>query len=279
MNTLLKQLIKTNELANDFYSQAVNEKQKDRDTSELFNGLQKSRLRSNEILLNAVKGLPATPPALIDPASIEELKEECCAVFRKITAFNGPCPPSAKELLEFTLEIELTGPGKIYSEAIDALRKNSRAFITLAATTQWRRRLLQSYISHRFEYTNHLRLFENLLVADDSTATITLLADTLSGEGSVHTAGNGISALRKLEKKYFAAIISDISMPLMGGVDFYRSAEKRYPGIGQRFIFFTDTASMNDIDFFKINKINYLPKPSSLRNIREAVLKVMGNTM
>lgn len=286
MKTLLKQLIKIDELAGDFYGQAVNEKQKNYDANELFAGLQRSRLKSKWILLGAIKELPATMPALLDPARVEELKEECCAVFSKITVLAGHCPPNTKELLEATLEIELTQPGKLYSEAIDALRRNSRAFITLAAATQWRRRLLQSYISHRFEYTSHLRLFEgltrvwteNLLVADDSMATATLLADTLSSEGSVHTAGNGISAMHKLEKKYFAAIISDVSMPLMGGVDFYRSAEKKYPGIGRRFIFFTDTASMNNIDFFKINKINYLPKPSSLRNIRKAVLNVMGGT-
>ncbi len=287
MKTLLKQLIKIDELTGDFYGQAINEKQKNYDTNALFAGLQRSRLKSKWILLSAIKELPATMPALLDPARVEELKEECCAVFNKITVLAGHCSPNAKELLEVTLEIELTRPGKLYSEAIDALRRNSRTFITLAATTQWRRRLLQSYIKHRYEYTSHLELFEklprvwteNLLIADDSIATTTLLADTLSCEGSVHTAGNGISALRKLEKKYFAAIISDVSMPLMGGVDFDRSAERKYPGIRRRFIFFTDTASMNDIDFFKINKINYLPKPSSLKNIREAVLKVMGGTI
>jgi len=117
---------------------------------------------------------------------------------------------------------------------------------------------------------------ENLLVADDSFATTTLLADTLSGEGSVYTAENGLAAMARLNANYFAAIVSDVSMPLMSGVEFYEAAEKTFPGIGRRFIFFSDTASIRDVEFFRTNKVNYLQKPASIADVRKTVLKVMG---
>ncbi|VAV83609.1 hypothetical protein MNBD_DELTA01-2120 [hydrothermal vent metagenome] len=285
MNKLLNYLIRIDELAADLYSQAVGAGCEDLNISELFRCLQKSRIKNRDTLAAALKDHCAAAPSLSSAPFTKQLKEECSVVFNKAAAFTQNPAPTAKELLEFTIEIELTCPGRRYSEAVDALREGSRTFISVAAGTQWRRRLLESYIINSREYTTHLRLFqelpriwtENLLVADDSAATTTLLADTLSGEGSVYTAGNGVSAMDKLNEKYFAAIISDVSMPLMGGVDLYRSAEKRYPGIGRRFIFFTDTASMEDIDFFKINKINYLPKPSPIIDIRRAVLKVLGD--
>ncbi len=284
MNKLLSHLIKIDELATDFYRQAVNAGCETPGISELFTCLQKSRIKNKNTLETASKDLCATTPALFDPALTKRLKEECSVIFNKAAAFTQYPAPTAKELLEFTMEIELTRSGKRYSEAVDALREGSRSFIPVAAGTQWRRRLLESYTTGTHEYSPDPGLFkeqpriwtENLLIADDSPATTTLLADTLSGEGSVYTADNGVTAMDRLNKKYFAAIISDVSMPLMGGVDLYRSAEKRYPGIGRRFIFFTDTASIEDIDFFKINRINYLPKPSSIIDIRRAVLKVIG---
>jgi len=284
MNKPLNYLIKIDELAADFYRQAAGACRGDQNISELFTGLQKNRIKDTATLVAANKDLCTAAPALFDAAFTKKLKEECSLIFSRAAAFTQDPAPTANELLEFTMEIELNRLGKRYSEAIDALREGSRTFIPVAAGTQWRRRLLESYITNTHEHAAHLRLFkglpriwtENLLIADDSAATTTLLADTLSGEGSVYTAGNGVSAMDRLNEKYFAVIISDVSMPLMGGVDLYRSAEKRYPGIGRRFIFFTDTASMEDVDFFKINKINYLPKPSPITDIRRAVQKVVG---
>ena len=283
MNKLLQHLIEIDELAADFYSKALTNNLDDQNAYELFADLRKSRVKSRKFLIGAIKDMTIKTPATFGKSFAKSLSQEYSLAYNKITTLVQKPKTTIKELLECTIELEISKLGKCYSEVINTLKEDSRAFISVAAMTQLRRRLLEIYIANTYEHNHHIPLFEdlpklwteNLLVADDSMATATLLADTLSGEGSVYTAGNGISAMRKLNKKYFAAIISDVSMPIMGGVDLYREAEKKFPGIGKRFIFFTDTASMYDIDFFKINKINYLPKPSSINAIRRAVLKIM----
>ena len=71
---------------------------------------------------------------------------------------------------------------------------------------------------------------KNLLIVDDESSIRDSLARRYKLKGySIETAGNGIEALKKMEKISFQVVISDIVMPEMDGVDLLRKIQSEYP--------------------------------------------------
>jgi EAL domain-containing protein (putative c-di-GMP-specific phosphodiesterase class I)/ActR/RegA family two-component response regulator len=67
-----------------------------------------------------------------------------------------------------------------------------------------------------------------ILLADDEEAILRALARTLVRVGyEVETAPNGAVAIQKLSTSKFDVLVSDISMPEMGGIDLLRAARKQ----------------------------------------------------
>jgi len=117
----------------------------------------------------------------------------------------------------------------------------------------------------------------NILIVDDDPGIRTLLKSLLDKEGDVQTASNGKDALSKLASNYFSAIITDIDMPLMSGLELYSKAAARFPAIRRRFLFFTGNADLERLTFFKQNQLNYLVKPASLKAIKSAVSGILSS--
>ncbi|MGE5300644.1 MAG: response regulator [Acidobacteriota bacterium] len=62
----------------------------------------------------------------------------------------------------------------------------------------------------------------------------------LKHEGVTESAPEGGKALLpRLQEEYFDAIISDVGLPGMDGIELYKRAAEFDPGIGSRFLFIT----------------------------------------
>lgn len=76
-----------------------------------------------------------------------------------------------------------------------------------------------------------------LLVEDDRLMAL-MCADALDNAGfKVEVAANGIEALDRLERSGFDIVITDMSMPRLGGNGLYLAAVAKYPRLKERFIF------------------------------------------
>ena len=79
---------------------------------------------------------------------------------------------------------------------------------------------------------------QRLLVVDDESAFRELLREALEAEGfGVEVAEGGARALERLAGSTFDAVISDVRMPDMDGVEFRRRAARLCPEVATRFIF------------------------------------------
>jgi two-component system cell cycle sensor histidine kinase/response regulator CckA len=77
-----------------------------------------------------------------------------------------------------------------------------------------------------------------VLVVDDNVGVRNGLAKVLRRAGfEVHTAGHGLEALAELEWRSFDAIVCDISMPVMDGMEFHQAMRERYPDMVRRILF------------------------------------------
>ena len=62
-----------------------------------------------------------------------------------------------------------------------------------------------------------------ILIADDEADITAVLSDILSGQGyRVDTAADGAEAWQKLQDRPFEAVITDLKMPRMGGLELLR---------------------------------------------------------
>ncbi len=115
-----------------------------------------------------------------------------------------------------------------------------------------------------------------VLVVDDEKGIIDVLRIMLRKECVVEFAMNGREALDKLRDESFSAIISDIKMPVMDGIEFYTKAVEEYPYTRQRFLFLSGYSSTEHARFFEKNNLKCLSKPSQMKDIKMAVTEIMA---
>jgi CheY-like chemotaxis protein len=86
-----------------------------------------------------------------------------------------------------------------------------------------------------------------ILVVDDEPIIAQLIVDMLSVEGyDVDTAPDGMAALELISRRAYDLILSDLRMPVLDGLGFYRELERSRPELTRRFVFITGTSEHTD---------------------------------
>jgi two-component system chemotaxis response regulator CheY len=117
---------------------------------------------------------------------------------------------------------------------------------------------------------------ERLLVVDDEEALRLLLQEFLSDLGTVAVAANGAEALAQTRESFFDVIITDIDMPVMNGLDFYRAVAGNGSPDRSRFIFVTGRGAPVVTQLAHQTGTPLLLKPFSLDTLRETVVGVLN---
>jgi two-component system chemotaxis response regulator CheY len=188
------------------------------------------------------------------------------------------------DLVDLVISLEYSEWNTLFLYVINTLRHVHKEFIPAAAKFQRHKKAIEHFLeSHPEFHQQYLKiktmpdiLEENLLVVDDDPSIAALLVSVLENEGIVDHAVNGDNALKKLQGRYYAAIISDLDMPVMNGIEFYKQAIEIYPNMKERFIFFTSSFDQDILSFFRQNNLRYLQKPSSITDVRKAVSEILS---
>ena len=70
-----------------------------------------------------------------------------------------------------------------------------------------------------------------ILVVDDEQQILVALKETLKRKGyTVSTASSAVEALRTLENKFYRAVITDVRMPELDGMDLLKEVKRLSPG-------------------------------------------------
>ncbi|MBI5562454.1 MAG: response regulator [Deltaproteobacteria bacterium] len=187
-----------------------------------------------------------------------------------------------EQLLHAIVELEMSEHNDFLLYAANSVKGRLAGLITDALDFREHKGRIEGYVKAHPEFHAVLGKIallpvaarENLLVVDDEEAMTEAFNTLLADHGIVDRASNGDEALRKIEAKWYAAIISDVRMPVMDGVELYKKAVERYPGIKDRFIFLTNYGEDNAA-FFEKNNLRYLEKPASIRDIKRAISEVL----
>ena len=163
------------------------------------------------------------------------------------------------------------------------MQTQSKELQYIAATVQAHKDRITEYIKSLPEADNHLEAMnkipkvwdKRILIVDDEPMILSILKALIEDLAVIETAQNGQEALSRVGEQYFDVIISDISMPVLNGIEFYRQASVNDPNIGTRFLFYTGNPTYEYIRFFSENNIKYLTKPAPMGQIQKSVQNIL----
>lgn len=114
-----------------------------------------------------------------------------------------------------------------------------------------------------------------VLLVDDEPNILKLLKRSLGQHWHVVTAHNGREALDCLRLEPFDIVISDVSMPEMGGVELYQHVEREFPHLCQHYWFLSGGVLDEDTRAYLQNVFaeRLLAKPLSAERLREIVVE------
>ncbi len=112
-----------------------------------------------------------------------------------------------------------------------------------------------------------------ILVVDDDLPLAGMLAQALTLDGhEADTASTGLVALDRLTKRAYDAVVTDMRMPQLDGIELYREIARRYPHLSSRVLFMTGEWLSPDSERIIVSAgAPCLRKPFDLKEFREAV--------
>jgi PAS domain S-box-containing protein len=114
-----------------------------------------------------------------------------------------------------------------------------------------------------------------VLVVDDEPLVATLLSRMLVPEHDVTVATSAAEALERLDETRFDAIVCDVMMPGMTGMDLYAVIREKSPSLAARMVFVTGGAFVPKIaDFLSSIDNPKLGKPLDLKALLRAIFDV-----
>ncbi|HLV01745.1 MAG TPA: sigma-54 dependent transcriptional regulator [Acidobacteriota bacterium] len=120
---------------------------------------------------------------------------------------------------------------------------------------------------------------KELLVVDDEQQMLVAIEETLKRKGfSVTTATNGMDAVGKLRNHFYQAVITDVRMPELSGLDLLKQIKKLSPSTPV--ILLTGHGTVTDaVTALKQGAYDYLMKPFSARELTDVVDKATRGSL
>ncbi len=116
-----------------------------------------------------------------------------------------------------------------------------------------------------------------ILIAEDFEPIRSVCAETLMTEGyTIDAVSNGMEALEMVRTNRFDLVITDIEMPLLDGLSFYRLSVGEFPYLKKRFLFMTGNISKGRLQSITHLNESFLVKPFPMAGLVEAVRRAIA---
>ncbi|MBU1742750.1 MAG: response regulator [Proteobacteria bacterium] len=276
-------LMKIERMAGEFYVLAQSKFEHDPVFAEFLSDCAEEEAWHGQTLHQAAQLLPSekdlAAPVLVD----QETKDRIEGPLRRMIDRLKSESVSDREVIGCIAETEFSEWNHIFTYVIGTLTKASREFYYPAARMQSHIRRVMHFLEatdYGLELLRQLKKIppvweESILVVEDDELIRNLLTNVLESEGKVAAAENGRQGLELLRRKYYKVIVSDVDMPELSGIDFFKKAVEIYPNVGRRFLFVSAKVDDFDIDGLSDQDIERLPKPFVLRELIDKVRQLM----
>lgn len=272
------------ESAGSLYERAAIVFQDDPDLSALLRQLAADERLHHELMLQAGAALDGLSDFTTIVSLDTETRRKVEKPFAELSGKLDAGVLSREELLNYLITLEFSELNHIFLYIMNSLKEvSSRQFASAALNVEQHKDRICCFVAGRPGFEAHIKrvgqlprvLKQNILIVDDVDVNLSLLKAVLEGEGLIENARNGGEALLKVAAHTFSAIVADVDMPVMDGIEFYKRAVDKYPQLKDRFIFITGSPDPERVNFFQDNKLRFLTKPAPISEIRRTVRAVM----
>lgn len=120
---------------------------------------------------------------------------------------------------------------------------------------------------------------EKVLLVDDEKDFLEVMAERMAARGiEVSTASSAAEAIRLAEKESFDAIIVDLMMPEMDGIEALKLLKKKKPET--QVILLTGHATLEKgIEAMKLGAVDFLEKPADMNQLTKKIKKAHAHKM
>lgn len=120
---------------------------------------------------------------------------------------------------------------------------------------------------------------EKILLVDDEKEFLEVMAERLSARGmNVSTADSALEALRQVETETFDAIILDLQMPAMDGIETLKALKQKRPEL--QIILLTGHATVKKgIEAMKLGAMDFIEKPADVAALTEKIKEAQAQRM
>lgn len=121
--------------------------------------------------------------------------------------------------------------------------------------------------------------YERVLLVDDEEEFISVLSERMETRGiKVDTAASGKEALKKVEEGSYDAIILDLQMPEMDGIETLKRLQSKNPDL--QIILLTGYATLEKgIEAVKLGAMDFLEKPADIHKLMEIIKEASNRKM
>jgi len=215
------------------------------------------------------------------------LKREMEIPFHELSGMLANKKLTKKDLVDCIVKAEFSEFNCVFLYVVKTLGEISNAFQHVAATIELHEKRIREFMEEVPEGRTILQDNFNLpriwnkkiLVVEDEPTIREVLSESLKRWGAITTAADGQEGLTILQKNFFNVIISDIQMPKMSGIEFYRKAVALNPGLNRQFLFISGDITPETSAFMQANHLICLEKPFSLKRLGGLVQEVMDKTL
>jgi DNA-binding NtrC family response regulator len=118
-----------------------------------------------------------------------------------------------------------------------------------------------------------------ILLVDDEPEFTRVLSERIQSRGvDVDTAASGREALEKVKNRSYDAIVLDLSMPEMDGLETLRRLVADHPDL--QVILLTAHATLEKgIEAIKIGAMDFLEKPAEIQRLMDKIRQAQANKM
>ena len=120
---------------------------------------------------------------------------------------------------------------------------------------------------------------KNVLLVDDEEEYTSTLAERMEKRGvNVDIASNGIDAIEKASKKFYDAILLDLKMPGMDGIETLKRLRTINPDL--QVILLTGCGTIEKgIESVRLGAMDFLEKPADIQKLMEKIGAASDNKM
>lgn len=283
MKKLVRWLREVEHIANDMYLKAASVYADDPQFKEFLEHIAEDEAWHYHVMGSAAEYFNSASPPVPVISVDKETSDKVINLFSDIKEQLEKKTISKEEFIEKIVEAELSEWNDIFLYVVNILKEKTNEFIYPASRIQAHIKKIERFLEKTGDHSIILKKLralppvwtENILIVDDEEMITTLIKSLLNREGNIDVANNGVEALNYLEKKFYKLVISDIDLPKMDGLSFYKKSVAKFPTLKRRFLFMSGDLSPERKAFFDENHLKYLSKPMKIKVLREEASEII----